>query len=62
MVNEQWGRALRDWILFVVGVALIVMFGVKWWVDDSAPDPYLGGIALMLVGFGQLILNRGGPS
>lgn len=59
VLNEELGRALRDWILFAIGCIVIVILTAKWALDGEAPDPYLGGIALLLVGVGNEILKRG---
>lgn len=60
IVDEKAGRGLRDSILFVIGCVMIVALTGKWLIFGAAPDPALGGIALMLVGFGNMVLNRGG--
>jgi len=62
MVNDQWGRALREWILFTVGVAMICVFTGKWLWTGDPPDVTLGGIALILVGVGNEVLKRAGGS
>jgi hypothetical protein len=59
MVDDKWGRALRDWILFAIGVAMLVAFLGKWVVNGEAPDVTLSGIALILVGIGNEVLKRG---
>ena len=60
MVNENGGGALRTWILFVLGCGIIIILAGKWLITGSPPDPALGGIALILVGFGNMLLQRGG--
>lgn len=60
MVNEDWGRALREWILFAIGVTMIVVLTAKWFISGEAPDVTLGGIALLLVGLGNEVLKRTG--
>lgn len=62
MVNEDWGRALREWILFAVGVAMILVLTSKWALTGEPPDVTLGGIALILVGVGNEILKRSGDA
>ncbi len=59
-MNEQVGRALREWILFAVGVGIIVVLTVRWFTTGSPPDVTLGGIALILVGVGNEVLKRAG--
>jgi len=60
VVNDQLGRALREWILFAVGVGMIVVFTAKWAYTGEPPDVTLGGIALILVGVGNEVLKRAG--
>ena len=59
MVNEPWSRALREWILFGVGVVMLGALTGKWVATGEAPDVTLGGIALILVGVGNEVLKRG---
>jgi hypothetical protein len=60
MVNDQWGRVLREWILFGIGCAMICVLTGKWFLTGDAPDVTLGGIALILVGVGNEVLKRTG--
>lgn len=60
MVNEQPGKALREWILFAVGCGMIVVLTGKWLATGDPPDVTLGGIALILVGVGNEVLKRAG--
>lgn len=53
-------RAAKDWILFVVGIGIIIVMTAAWLLRGTDPNPYLGGIALMCVGFGNMLLERGG--
>ena len=46
IVNDNLGRALREWILFAIGCAMIVGMTGKWVATGEAPDVTLGGIAL----------------
>lgn len=59
MVDEKWGRALREWILFGIGVIMLIAFLGKWVVSGEPPDVTLAGIALILVGVGNEVLKRG---
>lgn len=60
MVNDQWGRAFREWILFALGCGMIVALTGKWVIGNQTPDVTLGGIALILVGVGNEVLKRTG--
>ena len=59
-MNEQLGRALREWILFAIGCIIILAMCGRWLVSGSPPDVTLGGIALILVGVGNEVLKRTG--
>ena len=59
-MNEDLGRALREWILFAIGVGMICVLTGKWMVTGDPPDVTLGGIALILVGVGNEVLKRAG--
>jgi len=60
IVDDQIGKALRDWILFAVGCVMIVTITAKWVITGATPDITLGGIALVLVGVGNEVLKRTG--
>lgn len=60
-MNEQLGRALREWILFAIGCLIILAMGGRWMFTGNPPDVTLGGIALILVGVGNEVLKRSGP-
>lgn len=62
MVNEEWAKSLREWILFAIGVTMILALTGKWVVTGEPPDVTLGGIALILVGVGNEVLKRAGGS
>lgn len=61
-MNEGFGRELRTWILFVIGCGMIVALTANWILTGETPDTTLGGISLVLVGFGNILLQRGGGS
>jgi hypothetical protein len=58
IVNDQLGRAFKEWVLFAIGCAVIVAMTAKWIYTGDAPDVTLGGIALILVGVGNEVLKR----
>jgi len=60
IVNDDVGKALREWILFAIGVVMITVLTAKWAVTGDTPDITLGGIALVLVGVGNEVLKRTG--
>lgn len=62
MVSENMGRGLRDWILFAIGCGIVVAVAVNSIVRQVSPDPVITGIALILLGYGHLVLRNGGGS
>ena len=61
-LNDQVGKAFRDWILFGIGCAMICVLTGKWVLTGEPPDITLGGMALILVGVGNEVLKRTGDS
>ena len=56
-MDDGLGRVLREWILFAVGVGLVIVLAVNWVKTGAQPNAVLAGIALILLGYGHLILR-----
>lgn len=59
-MNDQWGRALREWILFAVGITMIMAGASKTLVTGDSPPETFWGVALIIAGVGNEILRRAG--
>jgi len=60
IVNDDRGRALRDWILFAVGICMVVALTAVWIVTGRQPDVSLIGLACVILGYGNILLARNG--
>jgi hypothetical protein len=64
-VNDDSGKALRDWILFLVGVSIVAIGGLMlvalvavWIVTGRPADPGLIGFAAVILGYGNILLAQ----
>lgn len=53
IVNERLGKLLQQWILFSIGIAMIVAINIHWWQEGGDAPWGLSGLALILVGLGH---------
>ena len=53
VVNDAPGRELQGWILFVVGILLIVAWSGNWLVRGVEPNAIVVGTSMILVGYGD---------
>ncbi len=52
-MNDEPGRALQGWILFWLGITIIIAWTANWLVRGVGPNELVVGASMILVGYGD---------
>lgn len=62
IVNDDWGRGLREWIIFTVGIIGAVALIANFLITGHPADVGLIGLVGVFCGYGSVILQKNGKS